>query len=276
MRERFVNTRFGNLAVFDDETDLPAVVLLHGLGGDHEQALGLVPAEASSFLRRIAIDMRAHGATTDIGPEETLTVRHFAEDVHAVLSELNSQAPLIGPSLVGVSMGGAVTLEYAVTHPETIAAMVIVRPAWAGEKAPSSSAVFPVLGSFLRHHGPDGLQPFMETTEYQAVAAASEVVAASLRKQFTRQDGQRRAAVLERIPCSEVSGLTDLKVIEVPSLVLAAPDDPVHRFDYGKALAAALPDGRLRVLPRKELEPGAHEDQSRASIAEFLLEVTSR
>jgi pimeloyl-ACP methyl ester carboxylesterase len=60
----------------------PAVLLLHGLGGDRRQALGLLPDDFPAT--RIAPDLPGHGET-DLLPNEPITFAAFAAEVAKLL-----------------------------------------------------------------------------------------------------------------------------------------------------------------------------------------------
>jgi hypothetical protein len=92
-----VPTPHGLLHVATEGSGDHAVVLLHGLGGDHNQGLGFAPAvgqlEADGRpWRKVAVDMRGHGDTETLGPPETLTHAAFLDDLTAVLGWLVAQA----------------------------------------------------------------------------------------------------------------------------------------------------------------------------------------
>ena len=102
------------------------LVLLHGgmLSIDLSWA-SLVPALVGRY-RLVAVEVQGHGRTADIDRE--ITPAHTASDVLALLDHLG-----VGRAhVLGHSMGGAVALELAVSHPErvlsVIGASVTVRP----------------------------------------------------------------------------------------------------------------------------------------------------
>lgn len=268
---QYIKTRHGELAVHVDEQPGEPVVMLHGLGGDHHQVQAFLPdprVAPDQVMQRIAVDMRAHGDTAVVGEPDTLTIRSFAEDVHDVILGLGLATPL---TVLGISMGAAVTIEFACRFPELVSRIILIRPSWDGNSRAEGSAVFPVLSRFLAESGPSGLEPFMQTPEYQFVASRSPTMAASLRKQFARQDGQQRAAVLEYIPQSpDMRTAAEISGISVPALVLGAPNDPNHPLACAENLAGTMPNARLGRLPMKLETPGQHEAELRAAVSGFL------
>lgn len=98
----------------------PDLVLLHGLSG-HARSWDHFASAMSDRYRVLALDQRGHGesAWTDAGAYGTADM---ADDLAAFVAALG----LNGFSLLGLSMGGAVTIEYAGRQPPELAACVIV------------------------------------------------------------------------------------------------------------------------------------------------------
>ncbi len=94
----------------------PAVVLAHGLSLDTRMWDDQVPA-----LRDIATvvryDSRGHGQSSD--PDPDVAFRH-ADDLWAVVDHLGVDSAV----LVGLSMGGRIVVDAAVTAPERVRALV--------------------------------------------------------------------------------------------------------------------------------------------------------
>jgi pimeloyl-ACP methyl ester carboxylesterase len=76
--------------------------------------------EFSDEIRSIAIDLPGHGQSDK--PDVTYTVELFAQALDAVLQDASIDAAV----LVGHSMGTPVILQYALAHPETVRALVLL------------------------------------------------------------------------------------------------------------------------------------------------------
>jgi len=98
-------------------TDGAAVILLHGMKFQAEtwRELGTLEMLAGMGLRVLAVDMPGYGRSPacEVQPVEVLT-RFFHQ-------QGLDRAVLIGPS-----MGGRIALEFAIQHPQRIAALVLV------------------------------------------------------------------------------------------------------------------------------------------------------
>lgn len=100
--------------------EAPAVVMLHGL-----RAYGYWFEEfaeaASDKFRLIALDQRGRGASA-WAPQGHYTTDHYVKDIQALVE----QKKLKHFGLIGHSMGGTNSLNYAATQPAELASLVIV------------------------------------------------------------------------------------------------------------------------------------------------------
>jgi pimeloyl-ACP methyl ester carboxylesterase len=282
VRTQQVETALGPLSVVIDGTGPNTVVMLHGLGGDHDQALGFAPTASQLDgnglrWRKVAVDMRGHGDTAALGPPGTLTHEAFAEDLATVLAWLAGRGGRPPVAAVGMSMGAELALQTALRHPDMVRSLVLIRPS--GPDAPPGPVpgAYPVLADCLRRLGPEGKAVFERSPAYQAVARRSEVTAASLLRQFDRPLAQARVDVLDYIPRSRRISSAELGQIAVPALVCVSPEDPAHEMRCGRIIAQRLPQSRpLVILPQKKMTPGAHEERLRRVVGEFLREQAAR
>ncbi|MDH7972092.1 alpha/beta hydrolase [Sphingomonas sp. AR_OL41] len=115
--------RSGKLAVagaalyWEEHGDGPAIVLAHGVGGNHAiwfRQLGPL----SRAHRVITFDHRGFGCSVDHDGRGRAA---FAEDLHALLDHLRVERAL----LVGQSMGGGTCIDFACRWPERVAALAV-------------------------------------------------------------------------------------------------------------------------------------------------------
>ncbi|PRY44988.1 alpha/beta fold hydrolase [Umezawaea tangerina] len=244
----------------------PPVLLLHGLGGDRRQALGLLPDGFEAT--RIAPDLPGHG-DTDLVAGEPVTFAGFAGLVADLLDALRPRGKL---AVVGVSMGAGIAVALAVARPDLVERLVLVRPAWLDVRPAPNLAPFRQIARLLETHGAEaGREAFVRTPEYRAVEAAAPAMAMSLVGQFGRPDAVGRAGVLDALP-------NDLPLAErdayaglgVDTVVIAAPDDPVHPESAARTLADWIPGARLVGVPRKMPDPAEHQSAVQREVAAAL------
>lgn len=198
----------------------PPVVLLHGglqdAGCWHEQ----VPALATAY-RVIVPERRGHGRTPDVpGPYST---EIMAAETAAVMTALVG-----GPAhVIGWSDGAYIAAFLALRRPELVDRLVLIGQAFSasGETATARALLDqPDLADYFRDDhvrlSPDGPAHF--GTVFDKIL-----------------DMWRHPLEL---PLSELAGIT------APTLVMQGDDDGV-RLDYSAALARALPDAQLAVVP---------------------------
>jgi pimeloyl-ACP methyl ester carboxylesterase len=251
----------------DEGTGL-AVVLQHGLGADVSQPFSLFKPPAG--CRLIAFDVRAHGLTRPAGDHAKLGFSTFADDLRALLDHLALERPIIG----GISMGAGIALNFTLRHPGRASGLILSRPAWLDQPCPWNVTMFSLISRIIRDHGRlQGKIRFLETAEYLEAKARWPDVANSLAGQFDSPDVEETCFKFERI-IKDVPNLqrADWEGIHVPTLILANRQDPVHPFDDGEILAAAIPGSQLREITSKSVSMEAHTRDVQRCLEAFLRE----
>jgi len=98
-----------------------AVVFLHGFTGSNRDWTNQINAISDKY-RTIAVDHRGHGGSGAPDNEEDYSIEIFCQDVHALLKGLDIDKCC----LVGHSMGGFMSLQFILDHPEMVRALVLV------------------------------------------------------------------------------------------------------------------------------------------------------
>ena len=197
---------FGELTPSSD-----VLILVHETGGTKEVFSRLIPV-LSPYYTVIAYDLRGHGAST--GDDSQTTYQDHARDLFTLMNRLQ-----IGQAcLVGASDGGAIVLQFAATHQERVAALVVISTpldiSALTTQARLSSSIDKRIGGLLtgmsRHLGDDYFGP-------STLIGTSEVELAPLSR------------------------------INVDALVITADNDPIKR-EHSKQIADALVNGELRFV----------------------------
>ncbi len=238
----------------------------HGLGGDVSQPFGLFqPPEG---IRLITFDCRGHGQSEPLGDPEKISIATFADDLRALMDHLNIREAVIG----GISMGSAIALNLVLRFPDRVQGLVLSRPAWLEGPIPRNVEVYSFIARLVREHGPRrGQELFQASPIYAEMLQQSPDVAGTLLRQFESPRINDHVVLLERIPNDRpLQRLDDLKVIDVPTLVLANREDPVHPFDLGQKLARAIPNAEFREVTSKTMSKEAHTADVQRFIEEFL------
>lgn len=104
---------------YERRGDGPPVVFVHGMFTSTVMWDAQVAALADEFTT-VAYDVRGHGHTGG-SDRESYSVDLYAEDLHALLTALGVERPVV----CGLSMGGAIAQVYAAAHPENVAGLVL-------------------------------------------------------------------------------------------------------------------------------------------------------
>jgi pimeloyl-ACP methyl ester carboxylesterase len=191
-------------------------------------------------------------------------------DLEAVLEELD----LDRAALVGSSMGAATAMAFTLEHPERVAALVPITPAYRGhpETDPERVERWEALAEGLERDGVDG---FMRAYGEPPVEARFRgLVIEAIRQRIERHRyPEAVAAAIRVVPrSSPFDSLDELEQLAVPTLVVASHDeaDPEHPYDVAVAYAERIHGAEL-VSEERGTSPLAWRGArlSRA-IAEFL------
>jgi len=207
----------------------------------------------SDFLRELSADLtlvRYDARGTGLSDRDTpdLSFEAMVGDLESVVDELGLGRFV----LLGMSQGAAISIAYAVRHPERVSGMVLcggyarghahrgrapdqqkdaevmlelIRVGW-GTPNPKFRRVFATM--FL----PDGTAAQTDSFDALQRASASPDVAYRLRRMF---DG------------IDVTGICGQ--VRTPTLVMHVREDAVVPFDEGRLLAALIPGSRFVPLP---------------------------
>jgi pimeloyl-ACP methyl ester carboxylesterase len=154
--------RDGVKLFYDEVGSGPPMVFVHGWCCNRTH-LAPQAAHFSSTHRCISLDLRGQGESDK--PEQEYSIAGHADDVAWVFGELG----VVRPIVVGHSMGGAIALALAVTHPELPRAIVMLDGAilWPAPLAEFAAQLAPLLWSAQYLEPLTGLvnQMFMETDD---------------------------------------------------------------------------------------------------------------
>jgi pimeloyl-ACP methyl ester carboxylesterase len=259
--------RDGVRFAYESLGDGEPVILLHGLGGDRAQALGLVP---DGTWKRWAIDLRGHGDTEPVGRVDAFNFATFSEDVASFLDAMGIEVAVLG----GVSLGAGVALRFALDYPTRVRALGLIRPAWIHVPLTEGQLVWPEIVDLLRAEGREkGLETFRASETYARVREVSEYAATSLCSQFADPRAVERVPRLDGLPRSTpYDDPSALSRVLVPALVVGASRDPQHPLEFANIWARGLPRSRLVEVTSKAIDPDAHNRKVREAMDQFLRE----
>ncbi|MGA9850687.1 MAG: alpha/beta hydrolase, partial [Roseiarcus sp.] len=104
------------------------VVVLEAGSGNSMVTWRFVQAEIGAFTRVCAYDRAGLGFSD--AAQRPSNVANMADDLSRLVAAAGVAKPFV---LVGHSLGGATAVLYAATHPDDLAGVVLVEPAFAGD-----------------------------------------------------------------------------------------------------------------------------------------------
>jgi len=225
------------------------LLLLHGLGGSHDDWRRQVPA-FSPHYRVIAPDLRGFG---DSERREPFTVQQHARDAAGLLDATGERRAHV----VGLSMGGAVAMELTLADPGRVAGLVLANTApsfelsgWDRRYMAFSRLLLALL------FGVGGVARFFSGTMFPAPGQES------LRRRLLERASRTSrwvyiASLRSLIRWHAESRLGDIRS---PTLVIGAEHDYTDIHEK-RRWAALLPQAQVVMLPgsrhRSELDAPA-------------------
>jgi 3-oxoadipate enol-lactonase len=236
-------------AVVDGPADAPVLVLGPSLGTD----TGLFDAQADEFagdFRVVRYDLRGHGGSEVVpGP---CTTADLAADVLALLDRLGVERF----SYAGVSIGGAIGQQLALTAPDRLEKLVVIASAAQFADPPS----WALRAQQVRERGTEFLAPSRTGTWFTAAWAAEHPA-----------EADRLLAMLRSTPpegyaaCCEAIGAFDVRdrlgAICAPTLTIAGEQDPATTVDMVRFVAGGIPGAEFVVVPGAAHVPNATDPE---------------
>jgi pimeloyl-ACP methyl ester carboxylesterase len=211
------------------QTDLPALVLIHGAGGSSEvwpRQLRRLPG-----FQVFAIDLPAHGKSTGLAEK---SIEGYATQALEWLRSLDLDRAV----LVGHSMGAAIALTVALHAPETISKLVLLG-------ATQQFLVNPVLLEKISIPSLTRQAVDMVVTWSFARSASQQLRQTYVELLTSNQPGVLRHDFLA---CSVFDLADRAREIRVPALLLCGQNDVMVPLRRSQELGTQLLRGTLKMI----------------------------
>ena len=238
-------------------------VFQHGLGALLQQAQGLMgPLEK---VKLIAVDSRGHGKSPLL-PDVSPSFQRYTDDVLRVLDHLGIDQAWFG----GISMGSGISLRMALSYPDRVKGLVLVRPAWLDKPFPEHLMMLADLIDYLDL--PDGKEQYAQTPIIQSIQQTLPSAAASILGQFDREPKAAVPITLKQmVGDAPFASMEELAQLNKPCLVIGNHDDPLHPHELAATLAAAIPGAQFETVVSRYVDDAKHREVVRRIVSEFLL-----
>jgi 3-oxoadipate enol-lactonase len=241
----------------------PRLVLIHSLALDRSIWDGVVAALGGT-ADVLTYDCRGHGASAKTpGP---YTTTQFAGDLHDLLKAIGWEHAVVA----GASMGGCVTLQFAIDYPGMVDGLALIdTTAWYGADAPKS---WHERGQKAVADGLASMIAFQQTRWFSdAFRANKAAVADEFAGVFLKNDIAAYAATCDML--GNFDARANLAALKVPVEILVGEEDYAAPPDMSRALEAAIAGSHLTIVPKaRHLTPIEIPDQ----IAALLQTVVAR
>jgi 3-oxoadipate enol-lactonase len=239
------------------------VLLINGVGDDLEGWAMQVDPFVAAGLRVVTFDNRGVGRSSF--PPGPYTSREMAADTRALANMLG----LTHFHLVGVSMGGLVAQEYALSYPEELLSVVLAntyakpdaytRAAFDAWAQIAESGGMPLM---MRQQAPWVFSPaFYEAHPEQLAAILLEM-------ERSPQPAWSFAAQIAALLTHDCTAR--LGSLLTPALVIAADDDIIIRLSLSHRMYEELPHGSWAIVPGGHAAFVENPDPWNRAVIEFI------
>lgn len=205
----------------------PALLFVHGAGGDHT-IWGEQFRELAKDFSVIALDLNGHGRSL---AREGAGLQTYVEDVLAVL-----EAVAMPTVVIGHSMGGAIALTVALQRPKNLIGLGLI----------GTGARLKVHPQILELCQTDCEKAIELVISWAFAEGVSPELVQKAREQM-RRNGQ---AALSRdfLSCSTFDVMNRLNEISVPTVVICGREDKLTPVKYSEYLQQNIPQAQLKIV----------------------------
>lgn len=247
----------------------PDLVFMHGLAADRHQADRCL--DALHGFRVITLDLPGHGASP-LSPrrpfEGQVSFRSYAEAVADLLSSLGVTTATVG----GISMGAGVALSLAMSAPELVNGLLLIRPAWVDGPARPHLDLLADIGGWIADGGAAAArQQLVADRRFVEMNSSTPMCASGLIETIARPHVTAAPAVLAAIVDDRpYQSAVALGQCRVPALVVSGEHDPLHPRWVADEIEASLPNATGHIVPPRYLQPERHQRAVADAISSFL------
>jgi pimeloyl-ACP methyl ester carboxylesterase len=220
------------------------LVFSHGLTDNRQQGPRLLAALLGAF-RLIVFDQRGHGDSTPVIDPVHYDSRLMAEDITSVMDALNIPRTVIA----GESMGSATALLCALYWPERVEQLLLIAPAFGDTPNPSRDSIKQLGQRLSTAQSVDHYISTASRGEWKEAGFSPEAMACIASYYRSHQPASIAVACQTVADWVILHSIDDLAALRVPVHILAWDGDPIHPVALAQAMADAIPDTRLTILP---------------------------
>ncbi len=249
------------------------IILVHGLAASLQDWKDLIPALDGAGYHAYALDLLGHGESGKPDKLDDFHIENVFDHFSEWVQSLNLTQP---PVLIGHSLGGYLSLEYALRYPERTRALVLVAPFYNLNQLPPLLQFvyrYKLINAQLFKFTPEPIIRFLvDLTSISLTTGrgVAFVLSDSVRGQ-TAADYKRAAPGIFNIPHATRSLNPFLNEIKQPVLLAYGLHDATLRPPYFQPLMDAIPHAREVIFPTAgHVVHQSHAEEFNQQVLDFL------
>jgi poly(3-hydroxyalkanoate) depolymerase len=261
MRVLTAGGRVLRVAVRDGNPQTPPLLLCNGIGVSLELLQPFVDA-LDPGRPVIRFDMPG------IGGSPTPVVPYHLTTLPSLLAGLLDQLGYARADVLGISWGGGLAQQFALSRPDRVRRLVLVATAPGSLMVPGNPRVLLRMLTPRRHRDP-GYAARIAGELYGGSARKNPSVARDLLHATTRL-GPARGYYYQLLATLGWTSLPRLMRLRPPTLILAGDDDPIIPVVNGRIMHLLIPRSQLHIYHGGHLELATDAGRLAATVQAFL------
>jgi len=227
------------------------IIMVHGLAASLHDWDTLLPELITCGYAGYALDLLGHGLSAKPKQLEYYTGDSVFAHMENWVNSLKLEEPII---LIGHSLGGYMSLQFALRNPERVRALILVNPFYSQQQLPPMLRFFlrrPLLNTKLIELAPYWLfRVLIDVTSLQFGNSNEKmhILPEAVRIQ-TALDYKQAAPGIYNIPRTLRDLVPDLPRIKQPTLVIWGARDQTIDPKTFPELVEKLPNARSEIMP---------------------------
>ena len=242
-----INTRYWSIG-----NKGPKVFLVHGLGGFAENWMLNIEALAKHFHVYV-LDLVGFGKSDK--PKTSYTIDDFAQ----FINEFMEKKKIEKTNFIGHSLGGGISLQFALKFPEKVNKLIIVSSACLGKEISiiNKIASLPIIGELLTCPSRKEIAKFYKELVYDETIITDELIEEGY--QMSSLPGAQRSFLKTNRAAINFFGLkskiidpirNNLDKIVVPTLIIWGQQDKILPVSHAHSAEEGIPNATLQIFEK--------------------------